>query len=75
MGGRVKTSFFPVLSIACASVYVTDNVNDAIDHIYVAEAVAVYNLIVPLVPDRFHHIGVLATIGLRTHQLKLSFVL
>ena len=32
MGGRVKTSFFPVLSIACASVYVTDNVNDAIDH-------------------------------------------
>ena len=54
---------------------VTDNVNDAIDHIYVAEAVAVYNLIVPLVPDRFHHIGVVATIGLRTHQLKLSFVL
>ena len=34
MGGRVKTSFSPVLSIACARVYVTDNVNDAIDHIY-----------------------------------------
>ena len=32
MGGRVKTSFFPVLSIACASEYGTDNVNDAIDH-------------------------------------------
>ena len=71
-----------LLPIVIAPVYlvidikdVTDNVNDAIDHIYVAEAVAVYNLIVPLVPDRFHHIGVLATIGLRTHQLKLSFVL